>query len=119
MVSKVFAKSSKLIFKAFREEGGCLWLRDGYTEADYLECHFTEAPKTIVLDGFETESTTPRATFKLSDVRAIATDRASIPDKELFKNDGRDTLTINGNIYNVESCRNDGYGWLNVYLQKA
>ncbi|MBY5684827.1 hypothetical protein HFO32_22145 [Rhizobium leguminosarum] len=115
MVSRLFAHSSKAIFRTFRETGGALWLREGQIEPDPIDCNFVEKPRVVDIDGFVTTSADPQATFLLSDIAKIDPARAADPESA-FKNERRDWLTINGRRHAIESCTGDGYGWINVKL---
>ncbi|CDN46832.1 hypothetical protein [Neorhizobium galegae] len=112
MVSKLFAHSSKALFRVFREDGGALWLREGQTEADYLDCQFVENWEDISVDGIKMSDATAKATFQVADVLAIDPARAG----QLFRNEGRDKLTIGGRAYIIESCKKDSHGWIDVML---
>ncbi len=112
MVSKLFANASKGLFRVFREDGGCLWLREGQSQTNYLDCQFIENWQDVDADGIRISNATARATFQISDVRAVDPTRTG----DLFKNEGRDTLTIGGKLFTVESCTADSHGWINVLL---
>jgi len=118
MVSRLFSHSSKAIFRAFRETGGALWLREGHMEPDAIDCNFVEKPRVVDVNGFVVMSTNPKATFLVSDIAAIDAARAANTD-DVFLNGGRDTLTINGRDFAIESCSHDGYGWVIVELRKT
>lgn len=117
MVSRLFAHASKAIHRTFRETGGAFWLREGQTQPVQIDCTFVEKPRVVDVDGFVTTSSDPQATFLLSDIAAIDPVRAAL--KDVFKNDGRDTLTINGQTYDIESCTADGYGWITTTLLRT
>jgi len=118
MVSKLFAHSSKALFRVFREEGGAFWLREGQSEADYLDCHFIEDPNTVDAQGFTVESVVPTVTFQVDDIARIDPARAARGD-EALKTKGRDKITVGGIRYAIESCRKDGHGWLKATLYRA
>ncbi|CAN7260268.1 hypothetical protein LJR098_001075 [Rhizobium sp. LjRoot98] len=112
MVSKLFAHSSKALFRVFREEGGALWLREGQTQPNYLDCQFISNWEDISADGIRMSDATAKATFQVSDVLAIDPTRTG----QLFRNDGRDKITVNGKTFIIESCSPDSHGWINVSL---
>jgi hypothetical protein len=118
MVSRLFAHSSKAIHRTFRETGGALWLREGQAEPNQIDCTFIEKPRVVDVDGFVSTSADPQATFLLSDIAVIDADRAAAQDN-VFLNDGRDTLKINGKTYAIESCTHDGYGWVTATLRRT
>ncbi|WP_027489232.1 hypothetical protein [Allorhizobium undicola] len=118
MVSRLFVHASKAIHRTFRETGGALWLREGQTEPNQIDCTFVEKPRVVDVDGFITTSADPQATFLLSDIAAIDPVRAAQEDT-VFLNDRRDKLTINGVIYAIESCTHDGYGWVTTTLRRT
>ncbi len=112
MVSKLFANASKGLFRVFREDGGCLWLREGQSQPNNLDCHFVENWQDVDADGIKISDATAKATFQVSDILAIDPSRTG----QLLRNEGRDKLTFGTRTYTVESCTADGHGWINVLL---
>jgi hypothetical protein len=112
MVSKLFAHSSKALFRVFREDGGALWLREGQSQPDYLDCHFIENWIDVDADGIQMSNATAKATFQVTDVLVVDPTRTG----QLFRNDGRDKITIGGKTFTIESCSQDSHGWINVGL---
>lgn len=115
MVSSLFAHGSSIIFDVFKEDAPALWKREGQPEADPIACHFKEEWREAVVDGFSTSAWTPTAKFQVSDIALI--DPSRTKDLSMaMKNLGRDKLIINGKRYEIESCRGDSYGWIEVQL---
>ncbi len=114
----VFRELSDAQMTFWKREHPALWLREGQVEPDRIRVMFNEKPRVVDVDGFVSTSSNPQATFQLSDISKIDPTRAVLTDN-VFLNDGRDTLTINGEVHDIESCTHDGYGWVTVALRRT
>lgn len=115
MVSSIFAHSSAIIFDVFKEDKPAYWMREWQDTADEVPCHFKDEWREASVDGGTFMAWKPVAKFQVSDIARIAPDRVRDLSNAM-RNEGRDELTINGKRYEIESCRGDSYGWLEVVL---
>jgi len=115
VVSPIFARASKDIFRTFRERNQGLWLRQGQSIADPIDVQFNDAWVERDANGIQMSDPSPKATVQMSDVLAIDPTRDGRRN-DVFLNERRDKITINSRVYDVESCKLDGYSWCELYL---
>jgi len=119
MVASAFLRMNKALQRVFAHPGGAVWHRaGGPSEGHQLTVWFTTVSEEVDADGFRMTTGLPSATIFVADILAIDPTRAG-NDNEIFKNNGTDTLTIDGETYRVESCKSDGYGKSMIVLRKT
>lgn len=119
MTARVFGPALRVMHRAFAEQQSATWIRagdNGTIAADPIKV-------TFVLEGVDTDTDDikfstgkPQASVLLSDAIAIEPARAGSKPKDIFRNDGRDKLLINGVSYDIESCKAFGYAFLQIDL---
>ena len=116
MAARVFSPMARVIARTFREPGTHYWQRHDADAPVAIDLIFNEAPELVDEDGVRIADIKAIAYVRVDDALAAAPERADVDRRELFSN--RDTLTINGTEYRVESCRPDGLGILEILLYR-
>ncbi len=119
MTARIFATVAPTIMRTFHETAPATWIRhrdDGSAASDPLVVRFHKSSEDIDADGFVQQSGRPQAVCAKADALRLEPSRTSGPAESIFRNDGRDQLIVGDKPYDVESCRDDGYGMLTLLL---
>lgn len=118
MTARVFAPLSRIFSRTFKETAPATWIRhrdDGTTASDDLVVIFNASATKLSADGLETIFGVPMASCAVADALKLEPTRKGDLTL-LFLGSGRDQLVIDGVIYEIESCRADGYGMCEIEL---
>ncbi|MBY5873724.1 hypothetical protein HFN53_17035 [Rhizobium leguminosarum] len=118
MTARVF-RSARVMHRTFAEDTPATWIRSGdggLIAADPIRVTFALEGVNIDVDGIKMPTGMPQASVLLSDAIAIEPSRAGWKQKDIFRNDGRDKIVINGVSYDIESCKPLGYAFLQLDL---
>jgi len=119
MTARVFRSALRVMHRTFSEQQSAAWIRSGEGGAlavDPVRVTFTARGVEVDVDGIKVSTGKPQASVLLSDALAIEPLRAVGKEEEIFRNDGRDKLVIDGRTYGIESCKGNGYGSLHLDL---
>jgi len=119
MTARIFAPLPRIFMRTFASPSPATWIRhreDGTSASDPLHVIFNASSEIADADGITMQTGVPIARCAMADALRLEPSRASKPEN-IFKNDGRDELVIDGQSYDVESCRSDGYGMLTIVLK--
>lgn len=120
MTARVFASLPRILTRTFRETAPATWVRhrdDGSEASDDLVVIFNASSDVADADGITMQFGVPIARCATADALKLEPTRAAGKPENIFRNDGRDELVIDGRAYDVESCRSDGYGMLTIVLK--
>lgn len=119
MTAHVFGPALRIMHRTFTEQQFATWIRagdDGTIAADLIKVTFALEGIDVDVDGIRMATGKPQASVLLADAIAIEPARAGWKPKDIFRNDGRDKLVINGVSYDIESCKPLGYAFLQLDL---
>ncbi|TBY57981.1 hypothetical protein E0H39_29640 [Rhizobium leguminosarum bv. viciae] len=119
MTARVFRSAARVMHRTFSEDQPATWIRsadNGTFAADPIRVTFALEGIDVDADGVRMATGKPQASVLLSDAIAIEPARAGWKHKDVFRNDGRDKLIVNGVSYDVESCKTLGYAFLQIDL---
>ncbi|MEF3134618.1 hypothetical protein OS035_24485 [Rhizobium sp. 268] len=119
MTARVFGPALRIMHRAFSEQQFATWVRagdNGTIATDPIKVTFVLEGVDTDIDGIKMATGKPQASVLFSDAIAIEPARAGWKQKDVFRNDGRDKLVINGQSYDIESCKPLGYAFLQIDL---
>ncbi|NKL63298.1 hypothetical protein [Rhizobium leguminosarum] len=119
MTARVFRSAARVMHRTFFEDQPATWIRageNGTIAADPIRVTFALEGIDVDAEGVKMSTGKPQASVLLADAIAIEPARAAWKQKDIFRNDGRDKLVINGVPYDVESCKTLGYAFLQIDL---
>lgn len=119
MTARLFRTAARVMHRTFSEDQPAIWIRageNGAIAADPIKVTFALEGIDVDVDGIKMLTGKPQASVLVSDAIAIETARAGWKLKDIFRNDGRDKLLIDGVSYDIESCKPLGYAFLQLDL---
>lgn len=120
MTARIFAELPRILTRTFAETAPATWIRhrdDGSSASDPLTVIFNASSDVADADGVSMQFGVPIARCTTADALRLEPTRAAGKPENIFRNDGRDELVIDGRSHDVESCRSDGYGMLTIVLK--
>ncbi len=121
IMARVFQPIPRILTRTFSVPVKALWRRfdneGGYLE-DEIQVLFNSSAEVMDADGLSMISGVPIATCTIADALKIEPSRAG-NENEIFHNDGRDEIEIDGITYDVESCKASGYGMIEIKLKRS
>jgi hypothetical protein len=120
MTARVFAPLPRIFMRTFSEPSAATWIRhreDGSAASDPLQVIFNASSEVADADGISMLYGVAVARCATADALKLEPSRAAGKPENIFRNEGRDQLVIDGRTLDVESCRADGYGMLTIVLK--
>ncbi len=119
MPSSAILRMNKALQRTFAHKSKALWTRREFPDESHaLTIWFQSTSEEVDADGFVSMTNRPKATVFIGDILAVDPSRVG-NESETLRNDGLDTLTIDGVSYRIESCTADGLAKVIVTLRKA
>ena len=118
MTARIFAPALRVMHRTFAEQQSATWIRSGdggSLSVDPIRVTFTTAGTEVDVDGVKMPTGKPQASVLLADALALEPSRAG-NENTVFRIEGRDKLVVGGRTYDIESCRSNGYGTLQLDL---